>query len=226
VISYEVVMVTVAAAPVLCIIGAVLAYKVAGTPFAKRTTWDEAAELAGGAGRGPNPNNVKGVFAYLDDLMTAIDRVKKAGYTDFTVISPLPRHEIEDAIYEGKPSPVRWWTMAGGLVGGTGGFTLACLTSAVWPMALPGGKPVVSVPPFVIITFECTVLIGGLITLAAIIYHCRLPSFDLDVECMDPRYSSDHFGLVVHGLEGEKRDDVAKLLNDAGANEVAVAQEA
>lgn len=222
-ISYDIIMVAVSASPVLIIIASVLAYKMAGTPMAERPVWDPAGAPAGDLA---NPNNVKGVFPYMDDLLTAIDRVKKAGHTDFTVISPLPRHEIEDAIYEGKPSPVRWWTMMGGLVGGTGGFTLACLTSAVWPMALPGGKPVVSVPPFVIITFECTVLIGGLITLAAIIYHCRLPAFDLDVEVCDPRFSSDQFGIVVHGLEGDKKADVAKLLNDAGAAEVAMAQEA
>ena len=111
--------------------------------------------------------------------------------------------------------------MLGALAGGTGGFVLSCLTSAVWPMALPGGKPVVSVPPFVIITFESTVLISGLITLAAIIYHCRLPAFDLDVECCDPRYTADHFGLVVHGLAWDEKANVAKLLNDAGATEVA-----
>jgi len=172
---------------------------------------------------GPS-GNIKAVFGHLDTLLTAIDRAKKAGFHDFTVMSPLPRHEIEELIYEGKPSPVRWWTLLAGITGGTGGFTLACLTSAVWPMTLPGGKPVVSVPPFVIITFECTVLIGGLMTLAAIIYHCRLPAFDLPIECCDPRYSSDKFGMVIHGVtDASARDAVSKLLNDAGADEVALA---
>ena len=170
--------------------------------------------------------NVKAVFAHLDDLITAIDRTRKAGYSDFTVLSPLPRHEIEEAIYDNMPSPVRWWTMLGGLVGGTGGFALASLTSAVWPMALPGGKPVVSVPAFVVIVFECTVLIAGLMTLLAILFHCRLPALDLDIECEDPRFSSDHFGLVIHGLEEDKQADARKLLTDAGADEVTTAQEA
>lgn len=167
------------------------------------------------------PGNVKGVFAHLDSLLTGIDRLKKAGYTDITVTSPLPRHEIEEAIYEGKPSPVRWWTMTGAMIGSSGGFTLAALTSAVWPMALPGGKPVVSVPPFIIIVFECTVLLGGLFTLLGLIYHCRLPSLDLDIEVQDPRYSNDRFGLVVHGLAGETLGAVAEMLNGAGAEEVA-----
>ncbi len=170
---------------------------------------------------GPN-GNVKAVFGHLDTLLTAIDRAKKAGFHDFTVMSPLPRHEIEELIYEGRPSPVRWWTLLAGATGGTGGFTLACLTSAVWPMTLPGGKPVISVPPFVIITFECTVLIGGLMTLAAIIYHCRLPAFDLPIECCDPRFTSDKFGMVIHGVTDTKtRGAITELLNAAGADEVA-----
>ena len=165
-------------------------------------------------------NNIKGVFAHLDSLLTGIDRVRKAGYTDFTVTSPIPRHEIEEAIYDGQPSPVRWWTLTGALTGLTGGFTLASLTSAVWPMALPGGKPVVSVPPFFVVTFESAVLLGGLFTLLGLIYHCRLPAFNLDIEVCDPRYSLDRFGLVVHGLGADKAAQVSRLLSDAGADEV------
>jgi hypothetical protein len=168
-------------------------------------------------------DNVKGVFAHLDSLLTGIQRVRKAGYHDFTVTSPLPRHEIEEAIYDGIPSPVRWWTMTGGLIGGTGGFTLASLSSAVWPMTLPGGKPVVSVPAFFVVTFECTVLLAGLFTLLGLLFHCRLPSLNLDIEVQDPRFSLDRFGLIVHGA-GAKRAEIATLLHDAGADEVANAE--
>ena len=170
-------------------------------------------------------SHVKGVFNHLDSLITAIDRLRKADFDDYTVLSPLPRHEIEEAIYDNKPSPVRWWTLTGALIGGTGGFTLASLTSAVWPMALPAGKPMISIPPFVVITFESTVLIAGLATLAAIIFHCRLPATDLPIECEDPRYSSDRFGLVFHDLEGARKEEAIKLLHDAGAEEVSCADD-
>lgn len=165
-------------------------------------------------------SNVKGVYAHLDSLLTGIGRLRKAGVTDFTVISPLPRHEIEEAIYDGQPSPVRWWTLTGGLIGSTGGFLLETLTAAQWPMTLPGGKPIVSMPPFFVIIFECTVLLGGLCTLLGLIFHCRLPAFNLDIEVCDPRYSLDKFGLVVHGLSPEKMGEVSQILSLAGAEEV------
>ena len=43
-------------------------------------------------------------------------------------MSPLPRHDLEEAIYKGKPSPVRWFTMTGAIFGGTMGFSLASIT--------------------------------------------------------------------------------------------------
>ena len=213
-LDYTAVVLIVTVVPLAIIVGGIAARMV----FLDETGHIPHPELAVPGPKG----NVKAVFGHLDTLLTAIDRAKKAGFHDFTVLSPLPRHEIDELIYEGRPSPVRWWTLFAGLTGGTGGFTLACLTSAVWPMTLPGGKPVVSVPPFVIITFECTVLIGGLVTLAAIIYHCRLPAFDLPIECCDPRFSSDKFGMVIHGVRDEKtRGAITELLNAAGADEVA-----
>ena len=68
--------------------------------------------------------NIKGVFAHLDCLLTGIDRLEKAGYDNMIVASPLPRHEIEEIMYKGKPSPVRWWTLIGGVIGACLAFVL------------------------------------------------------------------------------------------------------
>ncbi len=162
-------------------------------------------------------SRVKGVFAHLDSLVDAIDALKQAGVSDLQVAAPLPRHEIAELIYEGRPSPVRWWTMIGAITGGIGGFSLASLSSTVWPMAIPGGKPIVSVPPFMVITFECTVLLGALATLLGLLYHCRLPAVGMDEELTDPRFMNDHFGILVKGEESAK---VCKILHDNGAVEV------
>ena len=164
--------------------------------------------------------NVKGVFAHLDCLMTGIDRLQRAGFEDLGVAAPLPRHEIEEALFKGRPSPVRWWTLLGGASGACLGFTIASLTGTDWPMAVVGGKPIVSVPPYVVITFECMVLLGGLATLAGMFFHCRLPGNDTDEELCDARFSDDHFGVVVRGASGPKGAEAADILRGAGAIEV------
>ena len=92
------------------------------------------------------------------------------------VTAPLPRHEIEELIYEGEPSPVRWFTLTGAIFGGTMGFSLCSLTHLNWPMIIPAGKPLVSIPAFIVITFEATVLFGCLFTLIGMLVMCRLPA--------------------------------------------------
>ncbi len=162
--------------------------------------------------------NVKGVFAHLDCLMTSIDRLQKAGFKDLGVATPLPRHEIEEALYGGRPSPVRWWTLVGGASGATLGFTIASLTGVDWPMTVVGGRPIVGVLPYVILTFECMVLLGGLVTLAGMFYHCRIPFSDADEELCDARFSDDHFGIVVRSPNDASQ--AAEILRGAGAIEV------
>jgi hypothetical protein len=164
--------------------------------------------------------NIKGVFAHLDCLLTGIDRLEKAGYDNMIVASPLPRHEIEEIMYKGKPSPVRWWTLIGGVIGGITGFALSSLTALDWPMAIPGGKPLVAIPPYIILVFECTILFAGIATLLAMLYHCRIPTNSMEVEICDPRFSDDHFGLVLKNVDPARQAEASRILEGAGAIEV------
>ena len=164
---------------------------------------------------------VKGVFAHLDSLINAIDKLEKNGIKDYMVMSPLPRHDLEEAIYKGKPSPIRWFTMTGAIFGGTMGFSLASITHLNWPMIIPAGKPLVSIPAFMVITFESTVLWGCLFTLMGMILLTRLHTASkLQVEVCDPRFSDDKFGLVINDLPRKRADDASQILNDEGAMEV------
>ena len=168
----------------------------------------------------PTPGAMKSVFPHLDCLVDAIDSLKQAGYTNMVVTAPLPRHEIEEQLYGGKPSPVRWFTLCGALFGGSMGFSVASLTHANWPMIIPAGKPLVSIPAFIVITFEATILFGSLFTLAGLLLMCGLPSHKLQSEVRDPRFSDDVFGLVVNGLAPADAQRVRNILTDNGAAEV------
>lgn len=163
---------------------------------------------------------IKGVYAHLDSLMTGIDRLKRAGLTGFTVQAPCPRHEIEEAMYDGKPAPVRWWTLTGAITGITTGFLLTSWTHSQWPMINPGGKPVVAIVPFAVIMFECTILFGALATFAGMIVHCGLPSFWLDRALQDPRMTDASFGITFLHARPEDRERITAVLQDSGAVEV------
>ena len=60
----------------------------------------------------PTPG-VLAVFGHLDTVVDAIGQLRGLGRTDFTVYSPIPRHEIEDALDQ-PVSPVRMFTLKTG----------------------------------------------------------------------------------------------------------------
>lgn len=163
---------------------------------------------------------VKAIYAHLDSLLTGVDRLKRAGISGFDVVAPLPRHEIQEILYEGRPSPVRWWTLTGALSGMTSGLLLASLSHLAWPMINPAGKPSVSLPPFAIIMFDCTILAGALFTLTGMLIHSGLPAFLLDASVRDPRFTDDKFGIVFTGASAGDQARLVELLQKSGAIEV------
>jgi len=86
-----------------------------------------------------------------------------------------------------------------------------------WGFIVSGKPPVVFVP-YVIVSFEFCILFAVFATLLGIAIHTRLPRFRLPPE-YDPRFSRDHYGVVVPAGEGEK-PRVREILLKAGAAEV------
>ncbi len=147
-------------------------------------------------------------FAHLDSLLAAIEAVQAAGYDDLEVFSPTPRHEIDQALGPAKKSPVRYFTFLGALGGLVGGFGLTLLTARIWNLIV-GGKAIDSLPPFLVVAFELTILGGGLATLLAVLFFARLPR--RQDRAYHPRFSDDRFGLLVP-LPDDKIDALRSLL--------------
>lgn len=157
-----------------------------------------------------------GIFGEVDTAVKAIEGLQAAGMTDLETYSPLPQHELEHALPTPQ-SPVRMFTLVGGLTGAAAGFALAIWTSLDWPL-ITGGKPIVSIPPFVVIGFEMTILIGALATVLGLFINARLgpPGKDL---AYHPSFSADHFGVLVDAPAG-RGDEARRILDRAGATEV------
>jgi Alternative complex III, ActD subunit len=159
-----------------------------------------------------------GVFEYLDDAMEAVTKLKGQGFK-VHAMTPTYFHELEEVVDE-KRSATRWVTLAGALLGCVGGFALCIWTSLDWPI-ITGGKEIVSLPPFVVIGFECTILIGSLFNLAALLAFSGLPKF-VEEEGYDRRFSEDRIGLWV-ATGPDKARQAADLMKSAGAEEARVA---
>lgn len=157
-----------------------------------------------------------GVYDGVDAAARTIERLRAAGMKRMTVFSPVPSHELEHALHAGE-SPVRLFTLVGGLTGAATGFAFPTWTSLDWPL-VTGGKPIISIPAWVIIAFELTILFGALSTVAGLFISARLPQRRL-LQVYDPAFSSDRFGVLVmppHGRETEVRD----IMRENGAAEI------
>ena len=96
------------------------------------------------------------VFDRPQDVASAVKKLKGRGFDDIETYSPAPFEEIDDAV-DSKPSRVRLFTLIGGLTGVVTGFFIQIWMSLDWPVKI-AGKPFASIPPYVIIGFELTIL--------------------------------------------------------------------
>ena len=132
--------------------------------------------------------------------------------------TPVPVHEIEDVVERDRPvSRVRLFTLLGALTGAFSGFMLTIWSSMQWNL-VTGGKPVASIPPFVVIAFELTILFGGVATLIGMVVLGRLPKLRPSPG-FDPRFTGASFGIYVEA-EPERLKEAEATLREAGAVEV------
>ncbi|MBT3327938.1 MAG: DUF3341 domain-containing protein [Gemmatimonadales bacterium] len=147
-------------------------------------------------------------YEYLDSTVDAIEGLKKAGFK-VKAYTPYPEHHIEEALGYGQ-SPVRVWTLVGGLTGCATGLAFTTWTSVDWPMIV-GGKPIVSIPAFVPIIFEMTVLFGALSTVIGLFILSRLPDVKPAV-VYDPEFTAGRYGVYVEA-GSDRVDEARKIMN-------------
>jgi molybdopterin-containing oxidoreductase family membrane subunit len=160
---------------------------------------------------------VVGVFAQAEELLAALEQVRTTQFRAIETFSPIKLEQADRILGRGA-SPVRYWTLVGAILGLSGGFTLA-IGAALVNGLIVGGKHPVSIIPYCVVGFEGTILIGSLVNLAGLWYHCRLGRrlrFGYD-----PRFSRDKFGLLLACEVGEV-EEARRLLASLGPEEVYV----
>lgn len=156
------------------------------------------------------------VFDLPDETALAIRKLKGRGFDDLESYSPAPFEQIDDAM-DDRPSKVRAFTLVGGLTGVFTGFLMQIWMSWEWPIKI-AGKAFASIPPYVIIGFELTILFGGILTFLGLLLVGRLYPRPLD-KAYSSRFSAEEFGVAV--TVGDR--DVAEvdaLLRSLSAKEV------
>ena len=169
------------------------------------------------------PRPARAVLALYDDpdcLLNAAALAKEHGLEGIDAFTPYPVHGLSEALGV-KKSWVPYVTLVMGLSGAALGLTFEIWTSAFdWPINV-GGKPYISLPAFIPVMFECGVLLGGTMTLAALILACGLPNLKSPI--LDRNFTNDRFGLYVPEYgPGWNEERILRILSRTGAVDVRV----
>ncbi len=156
------------------------------------------------------------LFQYEEDFIAAATALKQSGFDEITLMTPIPLHETEKVLGL-KKSPVRYFSFFGAIIGGISGFALAVACALVFILPT-GGRAIIALPPFLVIAYEMTILIGVLSTLLGFHIVSGLPAW------RDAAYrvesNIDRFSLAVSFDEDDDPALAEKIIRDFGAEEV------
>jgi hypothetical protein len=162
---------------------------------------------------------VVGIFDDEDILLKGIKKVRESGVKIQDVYSPFPVHGIDDALGLKKSR----LPIAAFLFGMTG--TSLALIMQIWmlgfdwPMII-GGKNHASLPPFIPVTFELTVLLSALGMVGTFMIVSDMKPYrwprQFDIRSTDDK----HVMAIDLALNaGKSKEELKNLLKSSGASE-------
>lgn len=162
---------------------------------------------------------VYGHFTDEHDLLHGIKELQDKDIVIEDVRTPFPVHGL-DAVLKLKRSHLPKVAFMAGIFGGTVGllFQIWVFTQG-WPINF-GGKPFMSIPSFIPVTFELTVLFAAYSMGIAFLIRSGLgPGAEPDI--LDELVTDDHFQII---LSDEKNsmssEDLSSALSATGALDV------
>lgn len=160
-----------------------------------------------------------GVFNDEDVLLHGVEHIREKGVRIEEVYTPFPVHGLDEALgYKRSRLPI-----AAFLFGMTG--TLLALTMQIWmlgfdwPMII-GGKNFASLPPFVPVTFELTVLLAAFGMVGTFMIVSDLKPYKWPRQ-FDIRSTNDKHVMAIDLASNKlSKDEIARILKENGAEEV------
>jgi len=157
------------------------------------------------------------LFKEDEAAASATEALEQAGYANdnFEILTGSPYPEGAFGEREAKH---RLYVFP--FMGAVFGFSLAIAwttwTQAAYPL-VTGGKPILSIPPMIIIAYEWTLLFAIIFTIVGIFFESRIPNLKAGI--YDPRITEGYIGITVEVAE-ERVNSVDQLFRRAGADDV------
>jgi hypothetical protein len=164
-------------------------------------------------------NYLVGIFGDEDVLLSAVENIREKGVKIEEVYTPFPVHGLDEALgYRRSRLPI-----AAFLFGMTGTmlalFTQIWMLGYDWPMII-GGKNHVSLPPFIPVTFEFTVLLAAFGMVGTFMIVSDLKPYKWP-RMFDLRSTDDKHVMAINlGSNKLSKAEISGILSQAGAEEV------
>lgn len=162
------------------------------------------------------------VGCYDDEavLFPAVETVRNSGYKLHDVYTPFPVHGLDKALGH-KETDLH---VAGFIYGITGTCTalgfMSWISISNWPINF-GGKPQFSLPAFIPMTFETTVLFAAV---GMVLTFCYLNQIMPGVKkhIFHPRQTDDLFVIALEINEQTSEEEVKDFFKSTGAQEISI----
>jgi hypothetical protein len=178
--------------------------------------------MSHGRDTAPKPYGVVAAFTTPEELLSAAKRTTAAGYREVDAYSPIPVEGLVDAI-EWKDDKLGWIVLFGGFAGIATGLLLEWWVST---MAVPvnvGGKPLFSLPAFLPVFYECTILFASFAATFGMLALNGLPKPHHPIFNSEAgiRASQDKYVLCIEAADPQfDRARVEQFLGSLGAESV------
>lgn len=162
---------------------------------------------------------VYGHFTDELDLLRAVEELQDKGISIADVRTPFPVHGL-DGLLKFRRSNLPKVAFIGGLIGGSLGliFQIWVFTKA-WPLNI-GGKPYLSIPSFIPVTFELTVLFAAFAMGIAFLLRSNLGPGSIP-DILDEGVTDDHFQIILSEKNNKiSETELAEALSATGALDV------
>jgi hypothetical protein len=165
-------------------------------------------------------------FDSVDALLTAVEKVRKAGYVRFDAFAPFPIHGLDESMGI-RMSKLPWFVALGGAAGMASALLLQWYTNGFDYKFMISAKPFFGLPSVVPITFELTVLFASIGAFLGLMATNRLPElhhpvfpagrfrerattdgFFIAIEADDPTFDAVTTKVFLQGLGARRVDEV------------------
>jgi len=165
-------------------------------------------------------NFIVGVFDDENILLDGISKIRGNGVKIHEVYSPFPVHGIDDALgYKRSRLPIAAFLF--GLTGTSLALTMQIwMLGYDWPMII-GGKDYASLPPFIPVTFELTVLLAALGMVGTFFISSDMKPYRWPRQ-FDLRSTDDKHIMAIDLAKNSSitKAELSRIIKEAGASEV------